>query len=57
MNKSNSVRTAKSNAERQNSLRQNREKLGLKRKEFWLNEKELEAVKGFIIKLRKQNGG
>ena len=45
----------RSNKDRQEALRDRRAKLGLKRKEFWLNKKEVEAVKDFIVKLRKQD--
>ena len=44
-----------SNREKKALLKKRRAKLGLIRKEFWLNEKETVAVKDFIINLRKQD--
>lgn len=42
----------KTNLERQEALRQRREKLGLNRYEFWLSIKELEAIKKLLKRLR-----
>lgn len=45
----------KTPAQRQEAMRKRRERLGLKRCEFWLSKREAKAVREFIATQRKDS--